>query len=87
MNVKVPGWVLLILSVISSFIKGAGGVVAAALYVLPRDAPLPFEVWIGALVFGLMTCADDTRKLLGLSPVEVERPPVPLPLDKPEVTA
>jgi hypothetical protein len=70
------------LSASTVFIIGASAPLAGALMVLDTGTKIPDSVWILSAVFGGLTAAKDVRSSLSLPPVEVSRPPVPLPLDK-----
>lgn len=81
MNVVFPGWVLLLLSTFTSFVIGAGTPLLTALAILKGDT-IPIVVWIIAATSGFLVGCRDMRAMLSLPPVDVTRPPVPLPLDK-----
>jgi hypothetical protein len=74
MNIVVPGWALLLLSMITSFIIGAGTPLLTALAILNGDA-IPMVVWIIAATSGFLVASRDVRALLSLPPVDVQRPP------------
>ena len=81
MNITVPGWVLLTLSGFTAFVIGASSPMLAVVAVL-NGGPIPVVAWIISIVSGLLVMAKDVRSCLSLPPVDVSRPPVPLPLDK-----
>lgn len=81
MNITVPGWVLLLLSAFTAFTIGASTPMLAVVAVL-KDAPIPLVAWVISIGSGLLVMSKDVRSCLSLPPVDVTRPPVPLPLDK-----
>lgn len=72
--VIVRGWQLLAISASTAFAKGFGGTLLTGMALLGKGEPIPGILWIASVVMGWITAAGDTRSLLALPPVTVERP-------------
>jgi len=75
--VKVSGWWLLGISASTAFAIAAGGVFLTGCAILGKDDTAPLILWIASAWTGLIAAARDTRGLLALPPVDVERPGAP----------
>lgn len=72
--VTVKGWQLLAISASTAFAIAAGGVFLTGCAILGNGTPAPPLLWVASAWTGLIAAARDTRGLLSLPPVEVERP-------------
>jgi hypothetical protein len=77
--VIVKGWQLLLISASTSFAIGAGSVLLTGMALLGKGEAIPLILWVAAGVTGWVTAARDTRSLLSLPVMDVERPVPPPP--------
>lgn len=74
---QVKGWQLLLISASTAFAIGGGSVLLTGMALLGKGETIPAILWIGAGISGWIAAARDTRALLSLPPMEVERPTQP----------